>query len=90
MVFFSRLRALPLLLVVAQTCQAAMTAWMTDAGPQLMIQNMTTGAIMYSDCNSTKTPVYTYDPDKSFKLTYPPRNGTALAGVGWWTGKMTV
>ena len=64
---------------------------MTPLGPQLMLQNTTTGQIRYSYCNSSGSPVYSYDDATTyFELTYPPKNGTSLSGVGWWTPNNTV
>ncbi len=81
---------LVVLLALAQTCQAALTSWTTTIGPQVMLQNTTTGQIRYSYCNSYGSPIYSYTADTYFNLTYPPKNGTALAGVGWWTNTNTV
>ena len=89
------LRALPLqialLLAGAQTCLAnAIAAWQTTIGPQVMLQDPVTADIRYSYCNSYGTPVYSYTDDTNFPLTYPAKNGTNLAGVGWWDNTKTV
>jgi len=74
-----------LLLVAVNSCSAALASWWTDRGPQIIRQNATTGQIMYSMCNSNYTPIFPTDPPLTFSLSYPPLNGTALSGVGWFT-----
>jgi hypothetical protein len=59
-------------------------AWWTDFGPQIVLQNTTTGELRYSACNSYDTPIYDPVGDAVFSLKFKPRNGTALAGAGWW------
>jgi hypothetical protein len=73
----------------AQCCSAAIDAWWTQMGPQIIRQNATTGAIMYSMCNSNDTPIWPTDPPLEFNLTYTPKNGTALTGQGWWDSSTT-
>lgn len=80
----SPLLVLSLLLAAARSCSAAMAAWWTDLGAQVVMQNETTGGLMYSLCNSNSTPVFPDDPPQYFSLAFQPRNGTALAGTGWW------
>lgn len=86
---------LVLLLGAAQTTWAAtssagkMAAWFTTIGPQILVQNLTTGGIMYSSCNSYTTPIFPNDPPNLLSLTYQPRNGTAVAGTGWWDNTKT-
>lgn len=81
---------LVLLLGAAQTTWAVatsagkMASWFTTIGPQVLVQNLTTGGIMYSSCNSYDTPIFPNDPPNLLSLTYQPRNGTAVAGTGWW------
>ncbi|KAJ9155273.1 Protein crumbs 3 [Pleurostoma richardsiae] len=80
----------PLLLGAVQTCSAGrLAAWWTDIGPQVLVQNTSTTAIMYSMCNSNNTPIFPTDPPNLLSLSYQPRNGTAVAGVGWWDTKTT-
>ena len=82
-----------LLGAVQSTCaagsQGKMAAWMTTIGPQILMQNLTTGGIMYSSCNSYDTPIFPNDPPNMLSLTYQPRNGTAVAGTGWWDNTAT-
>lgn len=68
----------------SSACEAAIAAWWTAVGPQVMLQNTSTGLLRYSACNSYDTPLYSYD-DASFFSTGPqPKHGTALSGVGWY------
>ena len=94
MAILAGLRALPmqlvLLLAAVQTCEATIAAWITGIGPQILHQNMTTGQLRYSFCNSFDTPIYSYTEDTALKLSYPAKNGTTLAGVGWWDNTITV
>ena len=89
MITLAKLRELPMQLVllatVFQTSQAAMAAWMTDKGPQVVLQNMTTGDFTFSDCNAGSSAIYSGDPSNSVQLQYEPKKGTALAGVGWYS-----
>ncbi|KAL2023562.1 hypothetical protein VTK56DRAFT_2170 [Thermocarpiscus australiensis] len=74
----------------ASPVRAAIAAWWNGIGPQIMLQNETTGLIRYSACNSNDQPTYSYTDDSVFSLVYKPKNGTALAGTGWWTNVITV
>ncbi|KAF9871541.1 hypothetical protein CkaCkLH20_10952 [Colletotrichum karsti] len=52
------------------------------------MQDPATGNILYSTCNSNSTPILPTDGQNVFRLMRKPRNGTALAGAGWYdTGK---
>ncbi|KLU83357.1 hypothetical protein MAPG_02419 [Magnaporthiopsis poae ATCC 64411] len=79
-----------LLSLAVQSCSASMAAWLTTLGPQVIRQNETTGAIMYSFCNSTGTPVFPVDNPNTLSLAFEPRNGTAITGKGWWDNQKTV
>ncbi|KAL1871982.1 hypothetical protein VTK73DRAFT_1812 [Phialemonium thermophilum] len=85
--------ALLILLLSAQKVQAgsSLAAWWTTIGPQLLVQNLTTGLIQYSYCNSNNTPIYPYEGDDvlSLPVVIKAKNGTSLAGTGWWDGKTT-
>ncbi|KAM7217321.1 hypothetical protein V8F06_007264 [Rhypophila decipiens] len=71
------------------TLSHAMAAWFTDFGPQVILQNDTTGAIHYTTCNSDGQP--TYSVDNVFKLVeYPPKKNTALTGSGYYDSEKTV
>ncbi|KAM7205344.1 hypothetical protein V8F33_001175 [Rhypophila sp. PSN 637] len=71
------------------TLSHAMAAWFTDFGPQVILQNDSTGAIHYTTCNSEGQP--TYSVDNVFKLVeYPPKKNTALTGSGYYDSKKTV
>jgi hypothetical protein len=69
--------------VVSPAC-AAITAWLTEIGPQVILQNKTTSQIRYSACNSNDQPQYSYSDRRFFSLSHSPKNGTPLAGAGWW------
>lgn len=63
--------------------------WQTkDYGPVLMTQDDETGSIRYSLCNGEdNTPIFPSDRSITVPLEeYPPKNGTSLAGGGWWDG----
>ncbi|KAK3935680.1 hypothetical protein QBC46DRAFT_45021 [Diplogelasinospora grovesii] len=70
--------------------EAAMAAWWTGIGPQVILQNETTGQIQYSICNSNGQPFYSYTGGSAFSLSYKPKIGTALAGTGYWDSTKTV
>ncbi|KAK2030259.1 hypothetical protein LX32DRAFT_662644 [Colletotrichum zoysiae] len=78
-----------LLLASPATC---LTAWWTALSPHLAMQNLTTGNIMYTACNSNSTPIFPTDGSNFFRLQRKPRIGTALAAAGWYDveGKTTV
>ncbi len=73
-----------LLLLAVQWCSADMASWLTGRGPQLIEQDTITGQIIYSMCNSNNSLIMP-SPPLAFSPTsgYAPRNGTALAGIGW-------
>src|SRR4051794_3888444 len=54
------------------------------------IHNTTTGAVRHSPCNSFGTAYYSHTDSSEVPLTYKPKNGTALAGVGYWNEKTTI
>jgi len=59
--------------------------WTNDYGPTLMMQDDASAGIRYSLCNSQGTPIFPNDTSITIPLLkYPPKNGTALAGGGWW------
>ncbi len=74
-----------LLFITVPSCSAAIGAWWTGMGPQIVRQNATTGSLMYSMCNSNFTPIFPTEPPLFLSIMYTPRNGTALTGVGWYT-----
>lgn len=69
----------------------SLAAWWTDISPAILYQDDQTAGIRYSLCNSNNTPVLPADKTITLPLLkYPPKNGTSLAGTGWWDGKKTV
>lgn len=68
---------------------AAIAAWWTGIGPQIILQNATTGAIRHSPCNAFGVPTYSHTSAHELPLAQTPKNGTALAGAGWWDEKTT-
>jgi hypothetical protein len=66
-----------------------MAAWWTDLGPAFAMQNASTGLLTHTLCHSNSTPIFPVDPPVAFETTYAPRNGTSLAGAGWWDGSTT-
>ncbi|KAK4239174.1 hypothetical protein C8A03DRAFT_14440 [Achaetomium macrosporum] len=68
---------------VSPAC-AAIAAWWTEIGPQIILQNQTTSQIRYSACNVNDQPRYSYSDSRFFSLSHSPKNGTPLAGAGWW------
>ncbi|KAH6949182.1 hypothetical protein DER45DRAFT_513460 [Fusarium avenaceum] len=78
---------LPWLLLVAwiqPTYSSALYAFATDRTTQVGIQDPATGKIYYSSCNSEDTPIFPLDKPNVLDTDNKPRNGTALAGAGWW------
>ncbi|KAK0633101.1 hypothetical protein B0T14DRAFT_505848 [Immersiella caudata] len=82
--------ALLLLAAAVSPSQAAIAAWWNGIGPQIILQNTTTGAIRHSPCNSFGTAYYSHSDGSELPLTYKPKNGTALAGVGYWNEITTI
>lgn len=70
--------------------EAAISAWWTGIGPQLILQNETTGLIRYSACNSYDDPKYSYTDGSVLSLTHKPKMGTPLSGTGYWTDRTTM
>ncbi len=71
--------------------QASMAAWWTTIGPQVILLNETTNQIRYSACNMDGGQAKYSPTDGSvFSLSYVPRVGSPVAGVGWWNEKTTV
>ncbi|KAH7037105.1 uncharacterized protein B0I36DRAFT_358852 [Microdochium trichocladiopsis] len=65
--------------------------WTNDFGPTLMMQDDASAGIRYSLCNSHNTPIFPNDTSITMPLLkFPPKNGTALAGGGWWDQKNVV
>lgn len=79
-----------LLLIGAATTQATIAAWWTDLGPQVILQNDTTGQIRYSACNSRDQPQYSATDNSTFSLKYKPKKGTPLGGGGYVSNTKTV
>ncbi|KAK4229548.1 hypothetical protein QBC38DRAFT_359191 [Podospora fimiseda] len=81
---------LMLLGAAASPATAAIAAWWDGIGPQIILQNETTGQIRYSKCGQRDVPLYSPDDGSVFSLDYTPKNGTPLAGTGYWTEILTV
>ncbi|KAI8625214.1 hypothetical protein F5Y19DRAFT_489890 [Xylariaceae sp. FL1651] len=65
---------------------ASIAAWYTGQGaPQVIMQDDTTGQVLYSLCNSNDTTVFPANASASFTFdsSMAPKNGTSLAGVGY-------
>ncbi len=60
-----------------------MAAWWNGIAPQIIVLNETTNQIRYSACNSIGNASYSYTDGRVFSLTYKPRIGSPVAGVGW-------
>jgi len=70
-----------LLLASPATC---LTAWYTALSPHVAMQDLETGKILYSACNSNSTPIFPTDGLNAFRIQRTPRNGTSLAAAGWY------
>lgn len=86
----SLMSTLLLLGVAASPARAAIAAWWNGIGPQILVQNDTTGQIRYSACNSYDQPIYSYTDGSVLRLSHKPKASTPLAGTGWWNEKHTV
>ena len=53
------------------------------------MKNVSTGLLTYSLCRSKNTPLYPVDPRLAFGTICAPKNGTSLAGTGWFDSKTT-
>ncbi|KAI0142062.1 hypothetical protein BJ166DRAFT_92889 [Pestalotiopsis sp. NC0098] len=86
----SVLAASCLLSFAGRASAGAMAAWYTDIGPALLVQDDATSHVRYSLCTSEGTPILPEDETIIAPLyKYRPRNGTSLAGVGWWDNTVT-
>lgn len=83
-------RALLLLAAAVAPSQAAIAAWWTGIGPQIVLQNKTTGAIRHSACNAFGTAYYSYTDGSELPLSYKPKKDTPLAGTGYWDTRTTM
>ena len=77
------------LAVAVVPSHAAIAAWWTGIGPQIILQNATTGAIRHSPCNAFGVPTYSHTDSSELPLSHSPKKGTPLAGTGWWNEKTT-
>ncbi|KAJ4298723.1 hypothetical protein N0V88_003755 [Collariella sp. IMI 366227] len=85
------LRSILLLLgAVAAPAQASLTAWHNGIAPQILLLNETTGQIRYSACNSRDSAKYSYTDGSVLSVTQKPKDGTPLAGVGWFNDRITI
>ncbi|ETS84307.1 hypothetical protein PFICI_02332 [Pestalotiopsis fici W106-1] len=91
MVFAPRRRVLAAVCLFATRAAAgSLAAWYTDLGPSLLLQDDETSHVRYSLCTSENTPILPEDKTIIAPLyKYQPRNGTALAGTGWYDSKIT-
>jgi hypothetical protein len=77
-------------LLAPQVSAGSLAAWWTDLGPSLLLQDDETGNIRYSLCTSQDTPILPEDKTIVAPLyKYKPKNGTAIAGTGWWDSQVT-
>jgi hypothetical protein len=79
-----------LLAVNISPSRATIAAWWNELGPQVILQDEATGDIRYSACNAYEQAWYSTNGENSLKLSHKPKNGTPLAGVGWYTQAYTV
>jgi hypothetical protein len=70
-------------------CQS-IAAFYTDQAIQVAAQDLDTGNILYSSCNSVGTPVFPIDSPNVLSTKRTPRNGTALTMAGWFDKKKIV
>ncbi|KAL0937745.1 uncharacterized protein CTRU02_207476 [Colletotrichum truncatum] len=73
-----------MLLVSPVSC---LVSWWTEVSPHVAMQDPATGHILYSLCNSNHTPIFPTDGKNALNLLKRARNGTALAGAGWYDAK---
>ncbi|KAK0737531.1 hypothetical protein B0T21DRAFT_166997 [Apiosordaria backusii] len=85
----SLLSSLLLLRAAVSPAHARVAAWWNGVGPQIILQNETTGLIRYSRCNLFDNPKYSYTDGSVLSLTYKPKNDTPLAGSGYWSTEFT-
>lgn len=78
------------LLLAGQASGGAIASWWTDLGPSMLVQDDESAGLRYSLCNSNVNPILPEDKTITVPLyQYPPKNGTTLAGVGWYDGSTT-
>ncbi|RMJ20291.1 hypothetical protein CDV36_000088 [Fusarium kuroshium] len=61
-------------------------AFYTQRSIQVAAQDLDTGKILYSSCNSLNTPIFPIENPNVLQTFSSPRNGTALTAAGWWDG----
>ncbi|KAK5663174.1 hypothetical protein OQA88_6591 [Cercophora sp. LCS_1] len=83
--------ALFLVAAAVSPCQAAIAAWWNGIAPQILIQNADSSDIRHSACNQFGTPAYS-PSDKKYvlPLNIKAKQGTPLAGVGYWNEMTTI
>ncbi|KAF2664142.1 hypothetical protein BT63DRAFT_102199 [Microthyrium microscopicum] len=83
------MRSIGFLVVFARLVQRvssqALTAWYTSIGPQIIWQNASSGDILYST-NIGSGTAGGFTQWAKLPLTFPPKNGTALASTGFTGG----
>ncbi|KAH6648764.1 hypothetical protein BKA67DRAFT_371977 [Truncatella angustata] len=90
MAFIRSIIPTALCMLATQVSAASMAAWWTDLGPSLLVQDDESGGIRYSLCTSQDTPILPEDKTITAPLyKFKPKNGTAIAGTGWWDTKIT-
>jgi len=57
---------------------------------KVILQDEAMRDIRYSACNAYEQAWYSIAGEDSLKLSHKPKNGTPLAGVGWYTHAYTV
>lgn len=57
---------------------------------QFGLQDAATGEIHHSNCNSEKIPIFPTDEPNVLETREKPRNGSALAAVGWWDSQKVI
>lgn len=85
----SPLATLVLLTAAATGSRAAVVAWWTDLGPQVILHNDTTGLVQYSACNSRDGAEYSGTNESTFSFERKPKTGTPLGGAGYWDEELT-
>lgn len=57
---------------------------------QIGLQDLSTGEIHHSNCNSEKIPIFPIDEPNVLETRQKPRNGTSIAAAGWWDSQKVV
>lgn len=86
-----KLLSFTFLLLSATLASASIAGWLIDGDTHLVAQDPFTGGLKHTFCNHTINMPSTLSFETATDLITDekPKNGTSLAGVGWFDGTAT-